>query len=1216
MERWKQRLASVLAAVMLVSLLPAYALAEELPDDTLPASTEEVVGNPAEEPAEEPDGELAEGSAEEPMEELTEEPAETGEEQDSTVDVSNVELTEIGAWIGSDYIAAERGPEPNSLLPLEEKYFTLDLTGYLPEELKAVTLETVQTATPEYGDTGTIPENIAVWAKWGYYDENGDYIPENDDYVILGDASAIDLSSYSSYSRQITLELIVGTANQFDPDNVRYIVMVYTSGAGDLLEMSLADGNRSEIEVQSTGYGEIWRGSYYSNAYYLEVNQEDWDGSGEFYLGLRPAVEYEDLSVQVYAGCYENAEDLPEDQEITDSIWNADVQSSGYWASYGSLRDTPDLTVVWSRDGQIVSVMPVVVHVTAYQDYVNFYHLYSEDSVGDNYSDRVTDNWEYQYDDTQGLEWEVYTMRNGNPADGTYRLPATLEHNGQEVPLQDIGKYVQMAVVGKYDEVPQNAVDIKDELFGNGYVGTFNEGVVITVFDLSGEVLNYIAIRTQDVEEELPSAPTPLSADTYFRAEAAAEAENGVGRYDAYVMPYDDDSYYYNGYQTVFLLDNGSPVAEGTTIYPEFYAGSKVTVYAGEHSEIGGTVSGSEQTSRVSPHTFRNGQPIQYSAAAENGVNLKNYWVTFLTQQAEPTLFVNGVTNAAEDHRDDDGTPIREVILDSAHDYHHDIFIANLGAEAMTDLSITLTDAKNIQLDEYWTVNETQTLGAFETTYDATQYGGLNNVAKIRLLPLRDENGDVVSGEISGTLTITGGGETVTIKLTGRSGHFVISTDELMDGVKYVHYSSVIQTSNMYESDAVVFTMTEGTLPAGIVLKPNGELYGVPRVSSETPWHIVVRATYTDSDGQEYTDEKAFDLVIMENTDANVWNASDEQYELEQAIVNEDQTVSLPGGHVQDPALAGDNSWEAETQTFVSSGEYGNFVVTEVRLDSQRLTEGVDYTHEEGSTRITIRNQTLRSQGNGTHTISVEFREGDHTDGVLKRTAQNYTLTSLGTTSSGGGGGSSGGGSGSSGSGSASQPTTPDEPQESQATFTDVPVNHTFYEDVEWANENGLMQGVTAKLFYPRNAISQPTVVVVLARMAKVDLSQYENDGRYPTIPESEWYSNAAVWAAQAGLLPNNSVFNSEGSISRGDMAIMLVKYLASLGIDTTVPEPVTFADADLMTQEVNDAFQVLYHYGIFFGIGNLYMDPLGVTTRGQFAALIHRMDKVIEQYV
>ncbi len=78
-------------------------------------------------------------------------------------------------------------------------------------------------------------------------------------------------------------------------------------------------------------------------------------------------------------------------------------------------------------------------------------------------------------------------------------------------------------------------------------------------------------------------------------------------------------------------------------------------------------------------------------------------------------------------------------------------------------------------------------------------------------------------------------------------------------------------------------------------------------------------------------------------------------------------------------------------------------------------------------------------------------------------------------------------------------------------------MNHTFYDDVEWSYDNGLMQGITTRRFVPRNAITQATVVTVLARIANVDLSRYENDGSYPTIPIGAWYTNAVVWATRPG---------------------------------------------------------------------------------------------------
>lgn len=76
-------------------------------------------------------------------------------------------------------------------------------------------------------------------------------------------------------------------------------------------------------------------------------------------------------------------------------------------------------------------------------------------------------------------------------------------------------------------------------------------------------------------------------------------------------------------------------------------------------------------------------------------------------------------------------------------------------------------------------------------------------------------------------------------------------------------------------------------------------------------------------------------------------------------------------------------------QTLVSRGEYSQF--KDVYIDGKKLTAGRDYTSEAGSTRITILNQTLAGDGEGTHTLGIEFRtEG----GTLKRAAQNYVIKS------------------------------------------------------------------------------------------------------------------------------------------------------------------------------------------------------------------------------
>ena len=183
----------------------------------------------------------------------------------------------------------------------------------------------------------------------------------------------------------------------------------------------------------------------------------------------------------------------------------------------------------------------------------------------------------------------------------------------------------------------------------------------------------------------------------------------------------------------------------------------------------------------------------------------------------------------------------------------------------------------------------------------------------------------------------------------------------------------------------------------------------------------------------------------------------------------------------------------------------------------------------------------------------------------------------------------------------------------SKLPFTDIPVTFWSYADILWAYDNNYMKGVTETKFSPNSAINQAIIVQVLARMANADLTALEGVS-YPEIPDGQWYTTAAAWARQAGLLPDGT-FDDARTTSRENMAIMLAKYLRRMGVDVTVSDQsVRFADADKMSQEGSEAFQILYQLGIFKGIGNGYMDPTGLTSRAQFAALIHRMSALIER--
>ena len=116
-----------------------------------------------------------------------------------------------------------------------------------------------------------------------------------------------------------------------------------------------------------------------------------------------------------------------------------------------------------------------------------------------------------------------------------------------------------------------------------------------------------------------------------------------------------------------------------------------------------------------------------------------------------------------------------------------------------------------------------------------------------------------------------------------------------MDGVQYVPYSSLIQTNNMYESDAVTFELTGGELPEGVIVKPNGEVYGIPTEYGE--FTFTVTAVYRGD--ETLSDSKEFTLTILDNTNENVENATDTGYELLDRVPGYDGLLYRPGVPVQ-----------------------------------------------------------------------------------------------------------------------------------------------------------------------------------------------------------------------------------------------------------------------------------------------------------------------------
>ena len=378
---------------------------------------------------------------------------------------------------------------------------------------------------------------------------------------------------------------------------------------------------------------------------------------------------------------------------------------------------------------------------------------------------------------------------------------------------------------------------------------------------------------------------------------------------------------------------------------------------------------------------------------------MKNYWITFLTQQSGPVLFVNAANDT--EHLDrDTGFPVREVFITGQTGGYHDVFFSNIGDEPIENLSVSLERGDNLYLDSYWTIRENasaenKTLNPFTTTNsETTMYGELPNVGKVRLYPKDIKN----VGDIDDTLVFHYDGGEQRIRLSGKIGDVEITTPEgpIKDGVRYVVYSRLLQTNNLYGGNLVSFEITDGQLPEGYELKPNGEIYGVTGETGE--YTFTVTATFTYNGIVRSADSKEYTLTVKDNTDENVNAETDvaDGYQVNKWIpdmILTSDTVSTSDEVVRDDSgTRGQVTLDGYRKVyFESNGEFKDF--RSLWLNGIRLQVGVDFTVKSGTIEMTVNPDKISE---GKNTISMEGRpQGDNSP--ASKTNENFTVTVVNT---------------------------------------------------------------------------------------------------------------------------------------------------------------------------------------------------------------------------
>lgn len=176
--------------------------------------------------------------------------------------------------------------------------------------------------------------------------------------------------------------------------------------------------------------------------------------------------------------------------------------------------------------------------------------------------------------------------------------------------------------------------------------------------------------------------------------------------------------------------------------------------------------------------------------------------------------------------------------------------------------------------------------------------------------------------------------------------------------------------------------------------------------------------------------------------------------------------------------------------------------------------------------------------------------------------------------------------------------------------FDDVSTTDWYAEAVTYVNDRGLMTGLGNGRFGPTQNLARAQFAVILYRMEGEPEVEYSP--RFPDVGDNIWYTDAIMWASDAGIITgysNTGKFGPADKINREQMAVMMFRYAGYLGCDTDARADISgFADGYRVSSYAKEAMQWAYANGIITGKYNeTYLEPQGNASRAECATIISR---------
>lgn len=171
-------------------------------------------------------------------------------------------------------------------------------------------------------------------------------------------------------------------------------------------------------------------------------------------------------------------------------------------------------------------------------------------------------------------------------------------------------------------------------------------------------------------------------------------------------------------------------------------------------------------------------------------------------------------------------------------------------------------------------------------------------------------------------------------------------------------------------------------------------------------------------------------------------------------------------------------------------------------------------------------------------------------------------------------------------------------------SFYDLDNTAWYHTYVDFALENGLMNGVGNGKFDPNGSLTRAMLVTILYRVeGEPSVAGMSNPFR--DVPAGQWYTKAVIWAASRGIVNGISAtrFAPDENITREQIATILHRYSGSPTVSGNLN---TFRDSAQISAYAKKAMQWAVGLGIINGSDGA-LEPGKNATRIQIAAILCR---------